>query len=484
VALLFQGYAFGGGDQIEILPVFNYWNDTSLYSHDFYIQSFLSKAYTERSPFLYVVYFLTQGKPWLIFFLHVVTSLVLFAGLIRIGEIISGSAIIGTLAALLVVTLGSQFSLGGNELYYNLLIPSLLSKAIAVWCIYYWLIKNGWFSIFLLICSTYIHPLVGLQIFVLMVFANLWLKREFWTVILQAIFYLAIISPWILTLYLQQSQGSLDHNLYLEILEFRVAHHFLPQYFGYGNFLITSILALVAVYWYRISSRETLALLIPIILGCLVYSVFVTVFSSKLFLNTQWFKSTIWLEFFSFLAFLDIIRSTLNWDTSSRMWQWTVTGIVPVACLIFLVFGIKNPLFSFPWISQDTDEIEISLWVKENTDSSALFLTPPHYTSFKYVSQRASWIDYKAMIHHHDVMNKWYDRVKLAYSVDIKNRKYGSLRSALKAWPGSVNASFFENIRQLGITHVIVPAKNIVLDDSIEELYRSNDDHIVIQLSD
>ena len=341
-ALLYHGYALGSGDQVEIMPVFNLWNGVSSYLNDFYIQSFLSKSLTERSPFLHIVYLLTHGHPWLVFLLHIATALLLFCGLIRLGERISGSAIAGLLAAFVALTLGSRFSLGGNELYYNLMIPSVLAKALGVWSLYFWYkMKTLPFAV-LLIGATYIQPLVGLQLFILITIANFYMKRDLSNTLLHAFIFLLFTAPWIIILLMQQSQGGMPAELYQDIIEFRVAHHFYPQYFPTLHYILSLTLTMIALAWFRSKSRETYTVLIVIISGCLIYILFVNGFNSQMLLNTQWFKTTIWLEFFGFLAVIDVIRSRFNLDMEAKNISVPTLVVFPLASALLFFSGIKK----------------------------------------------------------------------------------------------------------------------------------------------
>ena len=136
-----------------------------------------------------------------------------------------------------------------------------------------------------------------------------------------------------------------------------------------------------------------------------------------------------------------------------------------------------------PWRTQMTDEVKMSIWARDHVSPDALFVIPPSYTAFKYYSGHSCYVDYKAMIHHHDIMKKWYDRVGDIYDVNIGDRRTGALEASLMSWPDELTASYIEKLHGLGVTHLALrEAQNGLRDLPLKEIYRSDADHVILEI--
>jgi hypothetical protein len=167
IALLYQGYQYGQGDQTQILPCLYAQDHAGAYPGDQYVQYYLHSGFNERTIFHFLLRFLGYDIPLIIWIWHLVLSVILILAWVKIASFFIKSKGFQWLTIGMILIVGFHTSTGSNEIYYNSLIPSLAAKAIASWAIVYWLTARftGWGL--LLLAATLIQPLVGLQLFLL-----------------------------------------------------------------------------------------------------------------------------------------------------------------------------------------------------------------------------------------------------------------------------------------------------------------------------
>jgi hypothetical protein len=435
-ALALYGYSHGGGDQIEILPILKYWSDPTLFSHDFHIQFFSGKDLTERTPFLLLLYFTAGHSLAGVFILHALAGIALFYALLKIGSRITKDIDLAFISVILLIGLGPKTSLGGNEIYYASLIPSLPAKALGAWAILSWLNSRWVLTFSLLSLSAFVQPLVGAQLFLILIVTGILDHEERQKALIGALAFIPAM-VFLSILFLNQSAGSITDQAYFDILEFRVGHHFFPSHFGAKDYVIFIVLLMASMpYLYKFHHRvfQFIALVIT---GALSYTLLVEVFPLTLALNTQWFKSTLWVEAFAIMAAIGWISQTLP--------GLNKTILATFAAGVILALMIRsNGLATSPLWKPKTDEIELlaASWAKENTPIDAIFFLPTTFTAFKYYSERSSYIDYKAMIHHHDYLGQWQERIEEVYGFKLDSKdKDGVLRKRMPIFPEAMESA-------------------------------------------
>jgi hypothetical protein len=242
---------------------------------------------------------------------------------------------------------------------------------------------------------------------------------------------------FLFTLFLNQSAGPLTEQAYFEILEFRVGHHFFPSHFGakdYAVFLVLLSISLPYLFRYHLQVFQFTALAVA---GALAYSLLVEVFPLSLVLNTQWFKTTLWVEAFALMA-------GIGWlSRSFPAFNKKIMGSFTAGVILALIIR-SNGLAPSPLWKPKTDEIEhlAASWAKENTPMDATFFLPTTFTAFKYYSERSSYIDYKAMIHHHDYLGQWQERIEEVYGFSLDSKdKDGVLRKRMPMFPDAMQSA-------------------------------------------
>ncbi len=475
--LAVQAYSFGRGDQVEVLPYALFLQSPELlYPSDFYVQYISAAIPNERYWFCQLLALSGEALPWFCALLHLLSSLLLLGAWYGIARHILHS---DALSWLLLLLIGLPpfygLNLGGNELYYNTFIPSLLAKSIGVWGLYYFLKEKWWPSILLLVLSTLVHPVAGSQLFLLLggvLILDKWrgqLELSWPRILAMAGFFLTTAGWWVASLKFQFDRGSIDPALLFEILEFRVAHHYFPAHFSlkaYGILLPLFGFALVYYWrrWPRLSLFFGLALL-----GCLIYTLGVYVVQSPSILASQWFKSTIWLKALALLAVLSWGEQKWPWLASAAWqnrgrWALMVLALVALLGMAFPVGPFQMRQYDWAWKtpSAQSDAIDIALKARDLTPFEATFIIPIDMTSFKYYSQRSCYIDYKTVVHRKDALPIWYERIQEVYGINWQDRKLGRDQEQARANYRQRSPEEWLRFRQQGVHYLLTTADHIL----------------------
>lgn len=462
VLLLAHGYVFGHQDLIEITGYLNYLDDPTLYSKDFYLQNITARIPNERWMFVEVLDFFNIRSPWSFLVAHFVVAVAMLTGLILIAQHLIKHQLFAFLAVFATTVVFYKINLGGNEIYYNTLTSSLVSKAIATWSIFFLLKNKPTTAILMLIPTSFIHPLVGIQLFLIFsgILSVQQIKtgkflaelRKLWSIPA----YLLTAGIWLYFLQQQFSEGNLSDATFFEIISFRLAHHFIPATFGLDNYLmLTPVIIFAWIYFWK--KNDTLFWFFNVsILGLIVYTIGVEILNDSLFLSTQWFKTTIWLKYFSMIAVCWLVFDLFNKYAPKLIRPLTITFVAALAGFTALLLW-KLPdrhisSFDMPWKSNYNDEIAIARLAQRVTPEDALFVTPAYFTHLKYYGKRSTYVDYKAMVHHKTILPEWYRRVQEIYLFDdsIKSaQRVSSSMSVMKTSPDWIS------FPELGITHLI-----------------------------
>jgi hypothetical protein len=462
VVIVYQGYQYGQGDQSQILPCLWAQDHPGTYAHDHYVTHYLSSGINERTIFHFLLRHAGYDQPWLVWLWHALSGIGLILALISISSLFISNKVWQWLSIGMILTIGFHTSTGSNELYYNLFIPSLPAKALAAWAIYFWLRNKyaGW--IVLLILAGYLQPLVGVQVFILTTTGMLiekWknpdLIRIPWRLLL---LYIIATAPWMILLILNNGSGH-DPQTFMNIMEFRLSHHFFASYFGLLNLLLGLFFAIISIWFYKDKLKW---FLITILVGCIVYEIGVELMRSPLVLYTQWWKTTIWMEalaIIALVAFFEKIKSVTRLFSKLNL-------ILPVSLLLIVSFYRLSgffgeiPDYMLPWVHTKTSEVDISEIAQKLTPENATFIIPPDLTAFRWYSKRDTYVDYKAMIHNEPFLKDWYDRINeiYGYNLDLKKSGISFIQQANETLK---SRELITRWKSLGVTHLISATSGI-----------------------
>ena len=478
VLILFRhGYVFGSSDQSEMLPYAKYLADNTLYSKDFYIQSIAAFIPNERFVFSKGLSFFTNHLEAVTFGVHFLATMGLLLALRNIAEKWIATEGLRWIAVLAPILILYNINLGGNELYYNSLTPSYLAQVIGLWA--FVLIFSGYvdWSYSLIFLATFIHPLIGVQLWFLVLVTHFISKfqgmaYESWrTLILINIGYLLTAGLYIYKIKNSYDNGLINNELFLNIIEFRAPHHYFPNYFPLKSWLI--LIPLIGLFFWV--SEYLLRLIIGIlVIGCVVYTFGVLVLKSPTILSTQWFSTTVWLKTFAIMTTVGVIEAFIIEDKWGQKLfdNPLIFNILVMTSLISIFFmtpqyqAFKNKNYDFisSNLSQNP-EVDISLKAKALTPKDALFMIPSTLSAFRYWSERSSFIDYKATNHRQAAFAEWYSRIQQVYHINLDNRRNNTDLPHLANlnYQNLPKGEFSHWAAHSGVTHIIT-YKNHVLD--------------------
>ncbi len=466
--LFFGGYIFGGSDHIDLLSYVRYLTNTRLYPHDFFVQHLAAHSPNERTVLAHLLAATGPGLEWACLLLHAGATIALLAGLHRwAATLIRHPLWIWAALASLFVPF-SLVSLGGNQLYYNQLLGSNLAKALGVWALW-WAYRGQWWRFVpLAALATLLQPLAGGQVFVLGVFAAIFAKKirfskDIWPIIC----YAALAAPIAYLLLHQYADALVPPDKVLEMMQFRLSHHFLPSAFGWVNTVVLVPFLLFAVWYFRKRHIFLFWLMLGVLLPAVAYVFLVEKWHVTACFASQWFKTTIWAKAFSVMALVAVLEKQwpqIGQNYTSKWLRWERPVLLAVTALLLCIMTfypngiVGKRAYQLPWSNYRTanPEVDIALQARTRTPLDAVFVQPASITAFKYYSERSSFVDAKAVVHHQGGMAVWYDRMWEVYGLDLAHR---DPRMGLYAQGDSLFSQLREGdflfLRDEGATHVL-----------------------------
>jgi hypothetical protein len=475
VLLLFRiGYIFGENDLVEDLSYAKYLTNNDLYKNDFYIQHIANHVPNERYFFAKVVSWFGHWTEPIFFLTHVLLSFLLILGLHRLFDLFIENKVLTWLSLIILLLCLEGIHLGGNELYYNMLVPSFVAQVFGLWAIQFFLEKKtNWACIFLWI-TTLFHPLIGVQLWTILIgilfilFKNIPNKLQF---IVKSFSWIPFLSftlsfIWILKIQSNYNVGDISNDKLFEIMQFRASHHYFPLSFPIKNGLI--LLPMIGFsYLFFLKKDIRIAHFYEIVFfGILVYMIGIYILKQPVFLSTQWFATTIWLEMFSVIGIMAYFENKILFLLKKAGEKQIIIGLSTLAMIgIILIMPqfrlFKNKSYHFFCFENKSPSQNIALQAKMWTDKNAIFVIPFENTDFKYWSERSVFVDYKSIAHQKAALSEWYERIQKIYGVgfDDYRKKLNINDLANQNWLAKSEKDFL-NLKKEGVTHVLTFKKH------------------------
>lgn len=428
--LVVWGYEFASDDHVQIIPSLLAQKDSSLYKTDFYITHSMNDSFNERSFLLLFLKPFFDESGWGIFILHSLFSMLLLTALFQLSYIFLQDKILCWLALCVLFIPLMYHSLGSVELYNAGLSPA---EAIAAWTIVFWLQRKILPAYIILIGASLFHPVVGMHVFLLITGVEILLQLfdkqhniKVKKLILPVLLFLCTAGVFIFLLRSRLNDAEMaDEDFFTLFFSFRNAHHYIPHSFSKVDLILLLPVYICTPLLFFKRNKPVFYFSVLILLGCLVYTIAVEQFHSVLFASTQWFKSTIWLEFFAVVGVLALLKEFLL----KKFFNQTLLPITLLVCMgwVFVIFpgysDFKNIPYQFPFYTKTTDAIDICRQAEQATEKDALFLQPCSFSELKYYGRRSSYVEFKALTHKKSFLKEWGERFEKVYQVPLAGEK-------------------------------------------------------------
>lgn len=469
--LLRWGYVFGRDDQNEILPYALWLNNPELFSMDLFLQGIVEIVPNERWLTAHVLALLGNFLELGVFVLHLLCTLTLLLGLDRVFRHFLQNKYLSWFAVFLTLIPLYLWNPGGNDLYYNLLIPATFAKALGIWGFYFWLKDKNYHAVLLFIPATLFHPIAGIQLAMLMFGVNLFLNyknlfKDFHAFLYPFLLYMLTAFLFVLGIKLNyDSGGSTQPNLdfFEQIFAFRNGHHYLPSQYPVKTWFVAGGSWILAFWKWKNKKIRTWLLLL--LLGAITYTLGVEVLQSPTLAAFQWFKATIWLKVLGIAAFLQIIED-FGKGNYSRLLAYRLNVLLEKGLLMAgLAIGIIVLAFythQLPWQvpfdfggqkHQDA-LVAICIEAKEATPIDAVFVHPFEVSEVPYYMERSAYISYKANLKQNAGAKIWSERIQEIYGLDYQ-KTYESKEKAAKNWFLGLDELTLRALRKKGINHIL-----------------------------
>ena len=155
---------------MDFMPYARHIQDSSLFAQDFYVNCINSK-YNERFLLGNLIALFPLGTwPILFYCIHAVCSVSLIYGVFTWCSKFIHKGWLMWLIGIALFSITYHFNLGGNELYYNMVCGSLISKSVGIWALIHAYNSKWLTSAILAVMATYFHPIAVSRYFYYLLF--------------------------------------------------------------------------------------------------------------------------------------------------------------------------------------------------------------------------------------------------------------------------------------------------------------------------
>jgi Domain of unknown function (DUF6798) len=410
--LLRFGYGMGFSDQDEFLPWLLARLKPGVLSTDWFVQS-QAEAFNVRSGFLLVLEPLARilGPGPAVGAIYVGSALGLISAAYFLSRQLGSSPVWACASAVLYLVLMPRWTLGGNAAPSSMLVPSMLAWALVLWAITL-LFKRRWLAAgFLIGLAGWVQILVAAQVGAMALLGLLWRDRAIRSGTASfAVSALIVASPVVFLLW--RAGGALPAESLDILARVRAPHHYLPSAFPLADYIQFGLLVSVGLIGLRRSrlqrSGSANRLLVGLMVGAGIFVVagmLAWVLGASSVLSLQPFKATV-------LAAALVVAGAVAPlpRISVPAWSWVVAAAVLVVGWGFVANG--TTLLGRPAIQIGPGGLEeAAAWVAANTPPDARVAVPPSASGFRFASQRAVSVTFKAFPFGTEGASQWYQRL-------------------------------------------------------------------------
>jgi hypothetical protein len=425
ILLLFRyGYQIGLGDSAEFLTFALQIKNPDLYQHDLFIQSMLSMGWNERTLFGYFFSFFSNYE-WVAFIFYILLAYLMALGLQLATHKYVQNFWWSQVATGLILILLLPVDLGSNYMFYENLQGATFAKTIAVWVLVTWIYNYRAVGIVLLIPATFLHPLIGFQLF--LAYSTAYIvyafstrdKTEIKFSIGSILLYFCFAGWFVGFIFLgQRGEGaSVSVERFMDLTyRFTLYCHYVPHYFSKKGFLLHLLLLGIAIPFFKSRNKPLYYFLLTLAAGYIIYLFGFYVLNNYLIISSWWFRTTVWLKLLGVIASVTLLEAWIknNYAFLSKIIPAVLIGII-------LSYSILNKadLYMFPWNDNThlNDELDMADACKKLTDQNAVFIQPYEFTALKYHGQRSSYVEPDRILRRRKDITIWYNRLGSVYGL-------------------------------------------------------------------
>ena len=484
------GYDYGHSDQDEFLPALFHRLDPTLLAQDWFVQSQAS-GFNIRLYFVSLLEGFSAVMPvWMAVVVVYLASWLLIATAVhKLAILLTRDRLAAAAATLIILVLTPQWTLGGNDLVHRMLVPSMLGWGLGLWGLVYFLREKHYFAAAVLGLTTWLQPLIGLQLVGLLWLILLidvirqrypqsppdsdLLKRLGLFSIIFINFSLPSIGPLIWQQFTQEAVSQPDGapSLFYLLAAFRAPHHYLPFSFsGHAavRFGLLVTLGVGGLCWIRIRDQlghvgfivQSLCIIAGLCLLGLIFSeIWPVLFLTKL----QLFKTTVLAKLLLVMVICGAAFGFLKDDfrrlLDALLGSFTLMWIVMVLILVMMFgLGVGYPalreLTPFYHLGSSMERVE--QWAETRTEPDAVFSFPLSFSGFRSRAKRAIVVNYKAYPFQDANMYVWYNRLSdMAPGIQPERAERDLQRRLDEAYGALLPSSLRALSRQYGFTYVV-----------------------------
>lgn len=448
LALLFlfvKGYTFNSWDQAEVLPLVYQLLDSSLYPNDFFMQEY-NKVFTIRHIFVYFVFALSyfSSVACVCFLLTLLSLFFSIFYFIKITRHFTDNIYASLISPLFTFIIFLNFTVGGNQIQSNSLIPGTIASAFAIAGLANFLEKKTTLSFLLLGIGTWFQPLITLQIVIILFILQFFEqeKKNIRNIFLSVFVYFVSAAPMLLPVIYRQFflQTEYNNELYYEILyRFRNHLHYLPSLFPAEDYLKFSLLIIAGFFALRFSSIHNSKFIFRfsalIISGLFVYWLLLEIAAVRVIGKLQWFKTTVWINAFACIGLSTLVGKyaeiILKQQHKKLLAPLSLAGSVILLAILLNSKLLPHEKLQNRYLIGNYKKTDLTLlheWMEKNLPKNAIVLCSPENTTMICEAKRSQAVIYQSIIHEPFYMLPWYQRFMEIYGVSLENANRNDIR--------------------------------------------------------
>ncbi len=422
--LLRTKYGYGESDQDDFLPLLLHLLDPSVLAADWHVSG-QAASFGPRTLFVWLAYLPAKliGPYTTCAILHV-TSWSFSAGAVyALSYRISADQIAATGTVVAVMVLTPVITLGGNDLVYSMLVPSMPAWALALWGLV--VSDRGrvvWAGV-LLGLATWLQALVGLHAAGLSGLLLLWCRKEPRAVLFFCATYVLVALPALLPQVVQHwSSSEIEPSVYHILFEYRAPHHYLITRFEmFRSLAFSGLLALALACLPLLEKTQRtfpVRILAIVAASCLAGFAGTELFMSEFIGKLQLFKMTVIAK----VVIVAIVCHAVNHylpDAVRRLlapfYRWegrTLAGTVLVAVSLLIISPDALGLRPRPVTANSAAHHQIEAWAQASTAKESVIAVPPSWSGVRSRAQRAIVVNIKSVPFEESRMLEWYERMQ------------------------------------------------------------------------